>query len=243
MLSPIWADGPCWSEIRCPVQDDIKVDEDGLPEYCTIAGINVAGGSGEQILIEIISPNLYGADAHHWFIINKASPYLGGNYQFLVGGMSSPVYVLCSDYITPTFGDYTSGKGYLINRWSSADIGQEILVNATNLVGGALTNTLAGTALIEFEETEEQKNNNNERTYSFFALIIVLLTIWFIFEYIYKIGGPFKPASFILSAFIIATLLVTTSLNVYQIGILVIVLLGIGAGNLGKAFDKIKEVK
>jgi len=143
MLSPIWAKPICWESITCSHRLDATITDDGHSEYCKISRINIEGSSSGQVIIEIISPNLYGADAYHWFIINGTSPYINGNYPFLVGGMSSPVYVVCSDYTTPTVGDYTSGKGHLINRWTSADSEQEILVDATNLVSGALTNTLA----------------------------------------------------------------------------------------------------
>jgi len=125
----IYAEGPCWESITCPQQKDAKIDTDGHSEYCEISRISTEGSSNGQVIIEIISPNLYGADAYHWFVINEASPYFEEAYPFLVGGMSSPVYVLCSDYITPTYGDYTSGKGYLINRWSTADSETKILIN------------------------------------------------------------------------------------------------------------------
>lgn len=129
MLSPIWAKAMCWESITCSHQLDAEINDDGHSEYCVITGISIEGSSSGQIIIEIISPNLYGADAYHWFIINETSPYIRGNYPFLVGGMSSPVYVICSDYITPTVGDYTSGKGYLLNRWTSADDKTKILIN------------------------------------------------------------------------------------------------------------------
>ena len=161
MLSPIWTEGTCWESITCPHQENAKIDTDGDSEYCEILMMNTEKSSNGQVIIEIISPNLYGADAYHWFIINEASPYLSGHYPFLVGGMSSPVYVICSDYITPTVGDYTSGKGYLMNSWSSADSEQEILIDGILSLVGNIDANMSGEWDIAVDDTNVTKSYEN----------------------------------------------------------------------------------
>lgn len=261
-LSNIYASGLCWATIICDkgetttgsiISTDYVNNSDFKEEYCEIQGINIEGVNLFEI--EIIQGQFEGGVKTIRIFVDEIFTSNYDRIHFVLSKATSPTYVLCHE-IQPSSGatenpvrlgtrDFWTAS--YDQQWFKQNAGMPEYDSYENLKNWnqnqTYNNSDRNSLHTTNEETTTQKTNNDNRWYSFFALIISLITIVFIFKYIYKMGGPFKPASFILSAFIIGSLLVITNLNVFQIGILVIVLLGIGAGNLGKAFDKIKEVE
>lgn len=247
IINNIFGAGLCIEEIMHGLPDGAIINPQSY-------NLKFEAPKGKSVVIEVIQGGYFDTRK---YCINVGE----GNVNIFgwLNTRTAPLQVICYEARDPSMGgSVTPGissengcwqKGRTLQTYTLFINKEEGIEESIKGVGTTISNTslLNSTIPTDYNittnESTTQKEDNDNRIYSFFALIISLITIWFIFEHIYKIGGPFKPASFILSAFIIASLLVITDLNVFQIGILVIVLLAIGAGNLGKTFDKIKEVK